>query len=200
VTMFKITDGDVPPGQYEVEFLGDKETQHPQWGPGRIWPFRVLGGPYAGLTVSRTTKPMPKPGTIGGRMLTALAGREIGAGEEIDSAAFVGRRYLAIVETAPGGRTRVASVVPCQEAMPNTALAPLVGGGSGPQTPAIAPSPWARAAGTTTESAPASPPAAGLGGGLNSASILWPVAASAAVLGPTAAAPPPPGVGRPVGP
>jgi hypothetical protein len=106
----------VSPGQYLAEFLGVEATDHPEYGPGLLWEWLVVGGKFDGQKVGRTTGDTATSKNACGRMFKAVTGRQWHVEGDNDVEPSVGRRYHLIVEDAPSGDgTRVASAVAAAE-------------------------------------------------------------------------------------
>jgi hypothetical protein len=107
-----ITEAGAPPGQYVAQFLGIKDTQHVEFGPGLCFEFQVAAGEYAGRKVSRITSDQPTLGNAAGKMLAGLFGRALEKDQELDPDQLVGREYVVTVEQGPSGGCRVSTVQP----------------------------------------------------------------------------------------
>lgn len=108
----------VPAGQYLAEFLSIvfKKSDKPGWADSLIWGFLIVGGASDGQTVTRYTGDNPSPKAACGKFWRAVAG-EPKVGVETDFNAHVGKRFHILVEDcAGGGGTRVASIVPVNDA------------------------------------------------------------------------------------
>jgi hypothetical protein len=101
----------VPVGAYEGVFEGvtPGENEH---GLNYKWAFKVSSGPHKGAVATRVTDRTVRPTTACGRMLIALAGRQIAEGESFDPSAVVGKPYMVVVEATKTGGTRVGTVAP----------------------------------------------------------------------------------------
>jgi len=104
----------VPVGAYQGDFVGVEPIEN-EHGPGYKWCFRVTVGEHKGGTPCRITDRKVRPTTAWGRMLSALAGRTISQGEDVNPAQFVGKPYTIVVETTKSGGTRVATVAPIKQ-------------------------------------------------------------------------------------
>ncbi len=106
----------IPANQYLTEFVSVDETDHPEYGPGLIWNFMVVGGNYDGQLASRTTGDVASAKNACGRMFKSVTGHAWHPEMSADVEPFVGKRFHVIVEDAPSGTgTRVASAVAAQE-------------------------------------------------------------------------------------
>jgi hypothetical protein len=101
----------VPAGAYLGEFAGWEmcENEH---GKGVKWRWTITSGEHTGRVASRITGSRPSPKNACGRILNALAGRELKDGESFDPGTCVGRKYMVVVQTTPSGATRVETVAP----------------------------------------------------------------------------------------
>jgi len=91
------------------------ETDHPQYGSGWRWCFKVVeDGRWKGQFIYRGTSDRPTQGNSCGLFMGMLAGEEkLAEGAERDTDDFRGRAYRVHVEATPGGTsTRVASFSP----------------------------------------------------------------------------------------
>jgi hypothetical protein len=100
---------------YTAEFVQVEEVEAKpgtDYGPGWRWQFRITEGEHAGKLVSRTTSQEPSQKNVCGKMLMAVTGRPLAVNEEVDLAAYVGRRYLVTMEPDFTGKgTRVGTAV-----------------------------------------------------------------------------------------
>ena len=109
--LLKVGTGGPPAGTYNAKFVGVKETTHEKWGPGLQFQWEILGGPLAGKIASRTTGTTPTQKNGCGKMLVALAGRPIIAGEEFDPQTYVGQAFMIVVAETDSGGTRVETAI-----------------------------------------------------------------------------------------
>ncbi len=101
-----------PPGVYRAVFQGVTRTEHPEYGAGARFDFKVVGGEHDGRTASRTGKPTPSAKNATGRLMAGLLGRAIQPGEKVSLAPLVGKTFTIVVAAAPNGTsTRVESCV-----------------------------------------------------------------------------------------
>ena len=107
------TGGDpVPVGGYEAAFAGLEQTEHPEVGPGVAWRFRILTGDQRDRIATRVTGESPSLKNAAGRLLSAITGAALAAGQEVDLQEFVGREFMISVEPSPSGQgTRVGAVI-----------------------------------------------------------------------------------------
>jgi hypothetical protein len=111
--------GVVPVGSYVGTFVGVEEVPakpDSQYGPGLRFKFAIESGPYAGQIVSRVTGTTPSVKNACGGILSGLLGRPAKEGEQIDTAKYVGRRYMLVVADGKEGGTRVEAIMPLPEA------------------------------------------------------------------------------------
>jgi len=102
-----------PPGIYKAVFQGVVQTDHPEYGAGARFDFKVAGGEHDGKIASRTGKPQPSPKNATGRLLAGLLGGQVQPGQTVSLAACIGKNYTIVVGLAPSGNaTRVESVMP----------------------------------------------------------------------------------------
>jgi hypothetical protein len=99
----------VPVGAYTGVFLGVEpgENKH---GENFKWSWEITEGTLKGNVACRFTDRKPRPTTACGRMLMAVAGRQLGQGERFDPKSCVGKTYTVIVEATKSGATRVGTV------------------------------------------------------------------------------------------
>lgn len=109
-----MTDASGPPvGIYTAGFSEFKQTTSEQYGAGLCLTFTVDSGEHNGVKVGRTGKPVPTPNNVMGKLLAGLLGRQMKAGESINLADFIGKRYTIVVGQSPSGKsTRVESIMP----------------------------------------------------------------------------------------
>ena len=114
MTEFTVSEGSGPPaGIYRATFLGITKTDHPEYGAGARFDFKVKGGEHDGKTASRTTKPSPSAKNACGRIMAGLLGAPMKPGEKVSLAPLVGRDFTIVVGNAPNGTaTRVEQVMP----------------------------------------------------------------------------------------
>lgn len=108
----------VPVGTYRAEFLGLKKNQHPQFGDGLEWSFRIKGGGFDGKLASRTTATTIGPTNSAGVLLAGMLGRPLQTGEKANLASMKGEMFQVVVETNTGKGTRIASARPIAAAPP----------------------------------------------------------------------------------
>lgn len=105
--------GGPPPGAYRATFEGVKRTEHPEYGPGLRFEFKVLDGPQAGAIAARTTSAKPSPTNSAGKLIASITGAALVGGQKASLSASVGKTYLVVVETGTNGKgSKVANVVP----------------------------------------------------------------------------------------
>lgn len=106
----------VPEGIYRAFFVGAEPTEHPQYGPGLLFKWKVESGEFAGKIAARTTKPSgPTPGNMLGKLLAGLAGQRPADGLKVDIDRYKGKLYTIVVGPSKDGKsTRVDSVVPAK--------------------------------------------------------------------------------------
>lgn len=105
--------GGPPPGAYRATFEGVKRTEHPEYGPGLRFEFRVLDGPQAGAIAARTTSAKPSPTNSAGKLIASITGAALVGGQKASLSASVGKTYLVVVEAGTNGKgSKVANVVP----------------------------------------------------------------------------------------
>jgi hypothetical protein len=112
MTLMKIKDPSIPPGEYHVNFLGVEETFHEEWREGLMWKFKVYKGEFRVKETRRTTGVEPTPGNACGRMLAGLADKSPTEGLDIDPDDFIGRKYVVdVVANKSGKGTRVERIL-----------------------------------------------------------------------------------------
>lgn len=116
----QVKSGGVPAGSYIGRFVGVEPTET-KIGKALRWTWEVLSGPHAGAKASRITPPEPTTRNACGRILSAVTGKGLVAGEEHDPHAFVGRTYLLVVAECDGGGCRVETVTLPPVSLPTTA-------------------------------------------------------------------------------
>ena len=105
--------GGPPAGAYKAEYLGVKRTEHPEYGAGLRFEFRVLDGPQAGAVAAVTTGAKPTPANKAGKVIAQLTGTTLAGGQKANLSGAVGRTFLIVCEATPSGKgTRIANVVP----------------------------------------------------------------------------------------
>jgi hypothetical protein len=111
---FQFGSGGGPPvGTYTSILESVDATEHPEYGPGLRFGFKIIEGSCAGMIATRTTNRNPSPSNISGRIMAGLLGRQIKAGERVALGSCIGRRYMIMVAPgANGTSTRVESCVP----------------------------------------------------------------------------------------
>jgi hypothetical protein len=103
---FKMMSGGVPVGSYIGTFLGVEGVEN-EYGEALRWDWEITTGEFKGLRASRLTGRVPTLKNACGKLLSAVAGKSVGNGEEIDLAPCVGKTYLVIVGATDKGSTRV---------------------------------------------------------------------------------------------
>jgi hypothetical protein len=106
--------GGIPQGTYHVKFEGLEpvaENKEKGYGAGVRWKFVVISGALAGQKTSRVTTTTPTEKNGAGKMLAGLLGRALAVGEQVDVETYIGKPYIALVEAAQGGGTRVGALV-----------------------------------------------------------------------------------------
>jgi hypothetical protein len=111
---FEVGGGGGPPvGTYTAVLESVEATEHPEYGPGLRFGWRIIEGQCAGMLASRTTNRSPSPANISGRLMAGLLGRQIKSGERVAIGGCIGRRYMIVVGLgANGTSTRVESCMP----------------------------------------------------------------------------------------
>jgi hypothetical protein len=111
---FTVSDSAGPPaGIYKATFEGVTKTNHPEYGDGARFDWKVTEGEHKGRIASRTGKPVPSAKNCTGRLMAGLLGRAIAPGERVSLAALVGKTFTIVVAAAPNGTaTRVESCIP----------------------------------------------------------------------------------------
>lgn len=103
-----------PPGMYRCSFVGVEKTDHPQYGEGVVFQFKVLSGEHAGKIASRTGKPTATTGNTTGKMIAALLGGQFQPGT-VSLEACVGKAYMVQVAYGQDGKkTRAEAVMPAE--------------------------------------------------------------------------------------
>jgi hypothetical protein len=104
--------GGPPPGAYKAEFLGVRKTEHPEFGAGLRFEFKVLDGVQAGAIAARTTSAKPSPGNAAGKFIGSIIGTPLAGGQKASLSGAVGKTFLIVCEATPSGKgSRVANVV-----------------------------------------------------------------------------------------
>jgi hypothetical protein len=113
LTEFTFADSSGPPvGIYKATFVGVVKTNHPEYGDGARFDFKVVGGEHDGRIASRTCKPQPTAKNATGRLMAGLIGAAAKPGEKVSLAAFIGKTYTIVVGQAQNGTsTRVESCI-----------------------------------------------------------------------------------------
>jgi hypothetical protein len=116
-----------PADVYDVKFLGIepmRDNGAPRLGrdgkpmpPGVEWRFEIISGPHAGKLVTRITSTTPTPKNACGTLLDGLLGRPVGIGEPVDTDAYVGKLFRAVVSqsTTNPKRTQVTQILPSNQ-------------------------------------------------------------------------------------
>lgn len=103
----------VPPGAYQGVFGGIEQVEN-DYGGGYRWKWRITQGEHKDKIASRITGLKPSPKNACGKMLIALAGRALAAGEALDLGTLIGKQYMVMVAATEQGGTRVETVAPQQ--------------------------------------------------------------------------------------
>ena len=104
--------GGPPPGAYKAEFLGVKRTEHPEYGSGLRFEFRVLDGGQTGAIAARTTSAKPSPANAAGKFIGSIIGTPLAGGQKASLSGAVGKTFLIVCEATPSGKgSKVANVV-----------------------------------------------------------------------------------------
>jgi hypothetical protein len=112
---FEVQESNSPPvGLYRAEFVGVEKTDHPQYGEGVIFKFKVVAGEHAGKVASRTGKPTATTGNTTGKIIAGLLGGQFKPGT-VSLESCVGRVYMIQVGLGQDGKkTRVDAVMPAE--------------------------------------------------------------------------------------
>jgi hypothetical protein len=78
---------------------------------GLRWKWRISAGEFAGQIVSCVTGSAPGPENACSKVLAALIGRALKAGEAIDPDVCWGRQYLLVLAAGKEGGVRVEACV-----------------------------------------------------------------------------------------
>jgi hypothetical protein len=110
---FTVADSSGPPaGLYTARFQGVVKTEHPEYGPGARFDWKIVGGEHDGRIASRTAKPVPSAKNATGRLMAGLLGGAMQPGAKVSLASCVGKTYTIVVGTASNGTsTRVESCI-----------------------------------------------------------------------------------------
>jgi hypothetical protein len=104
--------GGPPAGAYRSEFLGVKRTEHPEYGAGLRFEFKVVDGPQAGAIAAVTTGAKPTPGNKAGKIIASITGAALAGGQKASLSGAVGKVFLIVCEATPTGKgSRIANVV-----------------------------------------------------------------------------------------
>jgi hypothetical protein len=104
--------GGPPPGAYRAAYLGVKRTEHPEYGAGLRFEFKVLDGPQAGAVAAVTTGAKPTPGNKAGKVIASITGTALAGGQKASLSGAVGKTFLIVCEATPSGKgSKVANVV-----------------------------------------------------------------------------------------
>jgi hypothetical protein len=105
----------VPPGSYDLEFLGVEDSSHPEYGPGYNWQFKIRSGKWAGQKTGRITKDECTRKNSAGKLLVALTGKpfDVAKGEDPDD--YIGQRYQGVLMETDSGATRVETIIAMRE-------------------------------------------------------------------------------------
>ncbi len=106
---FKVSNGGVPTGSYVGKFLGVEPYEN-EYGECMRWEWEITVGDCKGQKASRLTGLTPTLKNACGKMPSAVSGKPLNAGEEIDLTPCVGKPYLLIVQAGEKGGTRVETV------------------------------------------------------------------------------------------
>jgi hypothetical protein len=101
----------IPPGAYQAEFLGVKETDHPEYGKGLRWDWKISAGKFSGQVISRTTKPDASRKNIAGKFLMSLSGLPWERAKEIDLDDYLGWAFQVNVVETESGTSRVENFI-----------------------------------------------------------------------------------------
>lgn len=101
--------GGVPPGAHTAKFLG-VEQKESKFGPGIVWKFEVVSGPYAKAKTSGMTGIEPTAQNKCGKFLAGIMGKPLSVDQEIDLQSYVGKMYLVVVEPTDKGGSRITSI------------------------------------------------------------------------------------------
>jgi hypothetical protein len=113
ISEFTFGDSSGPPaGIYRATFIGVSKTEHPEYGAGARFDFKIAGGEHDGRIASRTCKPQPTANNATGRLMQGLLGASAKPGERVNLASCVGRVYTVVVGVGKNGTsTRVESCI-----------------------------------------------------------------------------------------
>ena len=110
---FEISQGGGPPaGNYKAAFVGVEKVTHEEYGAGLRWKWEVADGPQKGVIASRTTSPSPTTGNAAGKLISAMTGQTLAAGQKASVADLVGKQFLISVQATKSGGTRVETAMP----------------------------------------------------------------------------------------
>lgn len=95
----------LPTGEYRVKLV-ELTTVDGKYGEQLRWKLEVAQGEYAGRTLTAFCSPSGNPASKCVRWVSALIGRHLQAGEQVDLATLVGKeaRAVVIVKATPEGR------------------------------------------------------------------------------------------------
>jgi len=96
--------GSVPAGAYQSVFSGVESVEN-EYGKGYRWTFQTDDGKQI-VGFSDRERP-PTTGNKTGRWLAALSGKPLSDGLDVDTDAYVGKRYMVIVQDTGEGKTRL---------------------------------------------------------------------------------------------
>ena len=111
---FVVADSSGPPaGIYKAVFQGVVKTEHPEYGAGARFDFKIVGGgEHDGRIASRTCKPVPSAKNATGRLMAGLKGGVMKPGEKVSLAECIGTTFTIGVGLAQNGTsTRVESCI-----------------------------------------------------------------------------------------
>ena len=101
-----------PAGAYTAVFAGvEPKEATGEMGPGYTWRWRIATGAHTGKSVQRITGQSPSPSNACGRILSAIAGKTLGEGEDFRLEDYIGKSYMVVVQATPSGGTRVETAV-----------------------------------------------------------------------------------------
>ena len=93
----------IPPGRHKAEFVDVTPTDHPEYGPGLRWDFRITDGKHAGVIVSRTTNDVATANNSCGKFFAMVMGLDLKDAAQADTDEAIGCVGKVAVERAPSG-------------------------------------------------------------------------------------------------
>jgi hypothetical protein len=111
LTITKSSFEDAPAGAHKATFKGLTPTETSK-GEAYRWVFEAIDGAHKGKVISDLSDRKVTTLNKTGRWLSALSGKPLADGTQVNPDDFTGKPFLVIVEAKEGGRSKIATFTP----------------------------------------------------------------------------------------